>query len=58
MQPLETELLKKAKKLGRSVHYGKYMIENQIDLLGNFLDLCNKNKEDKWKTTLFGMKIN
>ena len=39
MQPLETELLKKAKKLGRSVHYGKYMIESQIDLVGNFLDL-------------------
>ena len=39
MQPLETELLKQAKKLGRSVHYGKYMIESQIDLVGNFLDL-------------------
>ena len=39
MQPLNTELLKQAKKLGRSVHYGKYMIENQIDLVGNFLDL-------------------
>ena len=39
MQPLETELLKKAKDLGRSVHYGKYMIESQIDLAGNFLDL-------------------
>ena len=39
MQPSETELLKKAKSLGRSVHYGKYMIESQIDLVGNFLDL-------------------
>ena len=39
MQPLETELLKKAKNLGRPVHYGKYMIESQIDLAGNFLDL-------------------
>ena len=39
MQPLETELLKKAKNLGRPVHYGKYMIESQIDLVGNFLDL-------------------
>ena len=39
MQPHETELLKKAKMLGRSIHYGKYMIESQIDLVGNFLDL-------------------
>ena len=39
MQPSETELLKQAKKLGRSVHYGKYMINSQIDLVGNFLDL-------------------
>ena len=39
MQPSETELLKQAKKLGRSVHYGKYMIDSQIDLVGNFLDL-------------------
>ena len=39
MQPLETELLKKAKDLGRPVHYGNYMIESQIDLAGNFLDL-------------------
>ena len=39
MEPEETELLKKAKKLGRSIHYGKYMIESQIDLAGNFLDL-------------------
>ena len=30
---------KKAKKLGRSIHYGKYMIESQIDLAGSFLDL-------------------
>ena len=39
MQPLDTELLKQAKNLGRSVHYGKYMIESQIDLAGNFLEL-------------------
>ena len=39
MQPVETELLKQAKNLCRSVHYGKYMIESQIDLVGNFLDL-------------------
>ena len=39
MQPAETELLKQAKTLGRSVHYGKYMIEHQIDLVGNFLNL-------------------
>ena len=39
MQPLETDLLKKALDLGRSVHYGKYMIESQIDLAGHFLDL-------------------
>ncbi len=39
MQPLETALLKQAKNLGRPVHYGKYMIESQIDLAGNFLDL-------------------
>ena len=39
MQPLETELLKKAKNVGRPVHFGKYMIESQVDLAGNFLDL-------------------
>ena len=39
MQPSETDLLKKALDLGRSVHYGKYMIESQINLVGNFLDL-------------------
>ena len=39
MQPEETELLKTAKNLGRSIHYGKYMIESQINLAGNFLDL-------------------
>ncbi len=39
MQPEETELLKHAKNLGRSIHYGKYMIESQIDLVGDFLDL-------------------
>ena len=39
MQPSETELLKRAKDLGRSVHYGKYMLESQVDLVGSFLDL-------------------
>ena len=39
MQPEETELLKYAKSLGRSIHYGKYMIESQIDLVGNFLEI-------------------
>ena len=39
MQPVETELLKQAKNLSRPVHYGKYMIESQIDLAGKFLDL-------------------
>ena len=39
MQPEETALLKHAKNLGRSVHYGKYMIESQINLVGNFLKL-------------------
>ena len=39
MQPSDTKLLKQAKNLGRSVHYGKYMIESQIDLAGNFLEL-------------------
>ena len=36
------QLLKYAKSLGRSVHYGKYMIENQIDLVGGFLKLVSK----------------
>ena len=39
MEPSDTELLKQAKNLGRSVHYGKYMIESQIDLAGDFLEL-------------------
>tara|TARA_B100000900_G_scaffold285789_1_gene244927 strand:+ start:285 stop:1082 length:798 start_codon:yes stop_codon:yes gene_type:complete len=39
MQPEETKLLKQAKNLGRPVHYGKYMIESQIDLAGNYLNL-------------------
>ena len=39
MQPEETELLKHAKSLGRSIHYGKYMIESQIDLVGNFFKI-------------------
>ena len=39
MQPEETELLKQAKNLSRSVHYGKYMLKSQINLVGNYLDL-------------------
>ena len=39
MQPEETELLKKAKLIGRPIHYGKNMIESQIDLVGDFLNL-------------------
>ena len=39
MQPSETKLLIQAKNLGRTIHYGKYMIESQINLAGNFLDL-------------------
>ena len=39
MQPEDTELLKHAKSVGRSIHYGKYMIESQVDLVGNFLKI-------------------
>ena len=39
MQPEETELLTQAKFLDRSIHYGKYMIESQIDLVGDFFKL-------------------
>ena len=39
MDPEETELLKKSKSLGLSIHYGKYMIESQIDLVGDFFKL-------------------
>ena len=39
MQPEETELLKQAKSIGRPIHYGKDMIESQIDLVGGFLNL-------------------
>ena len=39
MQPEETELLKQAKLSGRPIHYGKNMIESQIDLVGRFLNL-------------------
>ena len=39
MEPKDTELLKRAKNLGRSIHYGKYMIESQIDLVGKFLKI-------------------
>ena len=39
MQPEETELLKQAKSIGRPIHFGKNMIESQIDLVGDFLNL-------------------
>ncbi len=39
MQPEETELLKNAKSLGRTIHYGKYMIDSQIDLVNDFLKI-------------------
>ncbi len=39
MNPAETDLLIKAKSIGRTIHYGKYMIETQIDLAGKFLKL-------------------
>lgn len=39
MQPEETELLKQAKSIGRPIHYGKNMIESQVDLVGEFLNL-------------------
>ena len=39
MQPEETELLRQSKLIGRSIHYGKNMIESQIDLVGDFLNL-------------------
>ena len=39
MQPEETKLLVQAKLIGRSIHYGKNMIESQIDLVGDFLNL-------------------
>ena len=39
MNPIETDLLIKAKSIGRTIHYGKHMIETQIQLAGNFLKL-------------------
>jgi shikimate dehydrogenase len=39
MNPSDTELLKQAKYMGRTIHYGKYMIESQIELVGNFLNI-------------------
>ena len=39
MQPEETKLLVQAKLIGRPIHYGKNMIESQIDLVGDFLNL-------------------
>ena len=39
MNPNETELLKQSKSIGRPVHYGRYMIESQIELVKNFLNI-------------------
>ena len=39
MDPEETQLLKVAKLHGRSIHYGKNMINSQINLVGRFLNL-------------------
>ena len=39
MNPSETELLKQSKSIGRTIHYGKFMIESQIPLVGNFLNI-------------------
>lgn len=39
MNPSETQLLKQSKLIGRTVHYGKHMIESQIELAGNFLNI-------------------
>ena len=39
MEPEETELIKKAKKIKRQVHFGKNMLENQIELAGQFLEI-------------------
>ena len=39
MQPEETKLLKQAKSIGRPIHYGKNIIESQIELVGDFLNL-------------------
>ena len=39
MNPTDTELLKQSKSMGRTIHYGKYMIESQIELVGNFLNI-------------------
>ena len=39
MNPSETELLKRSKSIGRTIHYGKYMLESQIELVGKFLKI-------------------
>ena len=39
MNPSDTKLLKQSKSIGRTIHYGKYMIESQIELVGNFLNI-------------------
>ena len=39
MNPSDTELLKQSKSIGRTIHYGKFMIESQIELVGKFLNI-------------------
>ena len=39
MNPIKTKLLIKSKSIGRTIHYGKHMIETQVDLAGKFLEL-------------------
>ena len=39
MNPSDTKLLKQSKSIGRTIHYGKYMIESQIELVGKFLNI-------------------
>ena len=39
MNPSDTQLLKRSKSIGRTIHYGKYMIESQIELVRNFLNI-------------------
>ncbi len=39
MEPELTFLLKEAKKLNKKIHLGKYMLESQIDLVGEYFNL-------------------
>ena len=39
MEPELTILLKEAKKLNKKIHFGKYMLESQIDLVGEYFNL-------------------